>query len=140
MQRRKGNISFQPRHHAVVDQYRPGIIRPTMDDPMTDGDGIYVALVAQPGTCDRHGGWHICHAFDRIGAVGQRIAFRPAGPQAGPAADPIHLALDLPPQPTLAIHREDLEFDAGGTSIDDQDRVHGDHAAAMGVLRRRASA
>ena len=52
------------------------MIRSAMDDAMTDGDRIDVELVAQPGACNRHRGWHIRHGLDRIGPVGQRLARR----------------------------------------------------------------
>ena len=34
------------------------------------------------------------------------------GAQPGTAADPVHLPLDLPAQPAIAIHAEYLELDA----------------------------
>ena len=140
MQRRQRDVALQPRHDRMIDQHRASMIRPAMDDAMADGDGVDVEFVAQPGAGDRHRGRHIRHRLDRIGPVGQRIAGRAAGAQSRTAADPVHLALDLPLQPALAFHREDLKLDAGGAGIDDEDRVHGDHAAAIGALRRRALA
>src|SRR3981189_3606429 len=87
-----------------------------------------------------HGGGHTPHGFDPIGPISQGITGRAARAQPRAAADPVYLAFDLPPQPALAFHREDLEFDAGGSGIDDEDRIHGVHAAAIGARRRRASA
>ena len=111
-----------------------------MHDAMTDGDGIDIEFVAQPGAGDRHRGRNIRNGLDRIGPVGQRITGRAIRAQSRTAADSIHLSLDLPLQPALAFHREDLKLHAGGTGIDDEDRIHGDHAAAIGALRRRALA
>jgi hypothetical protein len=124
----------------VVDQHRARMIRPAMHDAMANRNGIYIELIAQPGARHCHRGRNIGNAFDRIGPIGQRIAVETAGPQPRPAADAIHLSLDLAPQPAFAFDREDLKLDAGGTGIDDEDRIHGDHAAAIGVVLRRASA
>jgi hypothetical protein len=63
-----------------------------------------------------------------------------AGTQARPTPNAIHLPLDLPPKASLSVDRKDLELDAGGTCIDDEDRVHNDHAATVGAFFRRACA
>jgi hypothetical protein len=139
VQRRERNIAVQPRYDRVVDQHRAGMIRSAVHHAMADGNGIDVEFVAQPGAGDRHRGRHIRHLLDRIGSVRQRIAAWTTGAKPRAAADAVHLALDLPPQSALAFHREDLELHAGGAGIDDEDRVHGSHAA-IAVLRRRALA
>jgi hypothetical protein len=46
----------------------------------------------------------------------------------------------LPTQPAIGIQREQLELDARGAGVDDEDRIHGDQAAALIARRRRASA
>src|SRR6185437_6384891 len=67
-------------------------------------------------------------------------AVRPARTQSRPAADAVHLTLDLTLQAAFALHVKHLKLDARGTGIDHKDGVHGVHAAAIGALRRRASA
>src|SRR5215212_4917339 len=124
----------------MIDQYRARVIRAAMHNAMADSHGIYIEFVAEPGAGDGHRGRHIANGLDRIGPVRQRIAGRPGGAQSWTSTNPVHLSLDLPPQTALAFHREDLELHAGGAGIDDKDRVHGGHAAAIGVIRRRASA
>ncbi|MGX1292884.1 hypothetical protein AB7M75_002792 [Bradyrhizobium ottawaense] len=124
----------------MVDQDRADMVRPAMNDAMTDRDRRNPELVAQPVAGNRHGGGHIGHSFNRIGAIGQRIAARTAGAQARAAADAVHLSLDLTPERTVAQCRIDLKLDARRAGIDDQDRVHGDHAATDGAFWRRACA
>ena len=107
---------------------------------MPDSDRIDVELVTQPCASNRHRGRHVRYCLDRKDPVSHGIAARAAGAQPRAAADAVDLALDLPSQPALAFHRKDLELHAGRAGIDDEDRIHGAHAAAIGVLLRRASA
>jgi len=79
----------------------------------------------QPVTGDGHCGRNVRDSLDRIGAIGELIAFRASRAQSRTAANTIHLPLDLAPQRALSLHGEDLELDAGGTRIDDEDRIHG---------------
>src|SRR5262245_5265437 len=88
-----------------------------------------VKLVAQPGARNFESCRHIGNALDRIGPIRQRPSIRTAGSQPRASADPVHLALDLPLEPAVAVDREDLELHAGGSGIDDKDGIHGDHAA-----------
>ena len=96
----------------MIDQHRAGVIRPAMHDAMTDGDGVDTKFIAQPGTRDRHRGRYIRHDIDRIDPVSQRITGWAVGTQARTAADSVHLALDLPAQPALAFHSENLKLHA----------------------------
>ncbi len=134
MQRRQRYVALQPRHDGMIDQHRPGMIRPAMHDAMADGHRVDLQLVAQPGAGDRHRGRNIRQPLrsDRSrSASGSPVGAARA--QSRAAADSVHLSLDLPPQPALAFHREDLKLHAGGTGIDDEDRIHGAHAAATGA-------
>ena len=133
MQRRQRDEAFQPRHDGMIDQHRPVVIRPAMNDAMADRNRGDAKLIPQPGAGDRHGGGNVSDRFDRIGAVGHGIAGCAAGAQPRAAADAVHLSLDLPPQFAIALNREDLKLDAGGAGIDDEDGVHGAHAAATGA-------
>ena len=123
----------------MIDQHRLSVIRPAMHDAMADAYRANLEL-AQPGSGDGHGSGNVCHRLGRIRPLCERIAGRPAGAQPRASADPVHLSLDLPPQPAVALHPEDLKFYAGGAGVDDKDGVHGTHAAATGAWRRLASA
>src|SRR6185503_19975295 len=112
MKRRQRDIFLQPRRHAVVDQDGPVVIRAAMDNAMSGGYGTDPKLIAQPCAGGCHRPWNVRNGFDRIGAVRQRFTLRVTCPQPGPAAYAIHLALDLAPQLSLALDREDLEFHA----------------------------
>ena len=83
-----------------------------MDDPMADGERAQLKFIPQPGACEHQGGRDVRHALDRIGAVRQGVAGGAGGAQPRTAADPVHLPLDLAPQPAIAIHSEYLELDA----------------------------
>src|ERR1043166_1026109 len=104
---------------------------PDAHDPARDRRDI--EFVTEPGAGCRHGGWNIGDRFDLIGTVRQRIAVWSARAKPGTGADAVHLSLDLPPQPAPAFHLEYLKLHAGGSGIDDKDRVHGGHAAAIGA-------
>src|SRR5581483_11820785 len=125
---------------AVVDQDRPNIVRPAMHDAVADRDRRDPDLLPQPVAGDRHGSGYIGHGFDRKSAIGQRIATRSVGTQARAAADAVYLSLDLAAEHAIALGRIDLKLDAGGARVDDQDRIHGDHAATVGAFWRRACA
>src|SRR5258707_5698771 len=96
MKRGQRNEPLQPGYDAMVDQHWPVIVRTAMNDAMTDSHRADAKLVPQPSACDTHRGRNVRDRFDRIDAVGQRIAVRAARPQARTAADTIHLALDQP--------------------------------------------
>src|SRR6478609_7151178 len=122
----------------MIDQHRLRVIRPAMHDAMANAYRANLEL-AQPGSGDGHGSGNVCHRLGRIRTLCESIAGRPAGAQPRASADPVHLSLDLPPQP-VALHPEDLKLHAGGAGVDNKDRVHGTHAAATGARRRLASA
>ena len=48
VQRRQGNVALQPCHDGLIDQHRLGVIRPAMDDPVSDGEWCDPHLLAQP--------------------------------------------------------------------------------------------
>ena len=50
MQRRQRHIALEFRQDLRVDQYRPVIVGPAMDDPMSDGDELDLLRLEQPGT------------------------------------------------------------------------------------------
>ena len=112
MKRRKRREALQTRNHAMVDQHGPVVIGTAMDDPMADGERAQLKFIPQPGACEHHRGRNVRNALDRIGPVRQRIASWSGGAQPGTASNAVHLALDLPTQPAVAIHGEHLELDA----------------------------
>src|SRR3954466_14524831 len=109
-----------------------------MHDTVSNRQGMDAKLVPQPFTGDGHCRCNVRDGLERIGTVGNRIDARASRLQSRTATDAVDLALDLPPQRALALDRKDLEFDTGGTGIDDEDRIHGSHAATFGACWRRA--
>src|SRR5882762_6905605 len=107
MKRGKRNEPLQPGYDAMVDQHRPVIVRTAMNDAMTDSHRVDAKLVPQPFACDTHRGRNVRDRFDRISAVGQRIAVCIARPQARTTANAIDLTLDLPPQLPFSLDRKD---------------------------------
>ena len=117
----------------MVDQYGPIVIGTAVDDPMPDSEWTELEFVAQPSGRDQQCSRNVRNTLNRIGAVCQRIAGRSCGAQPGTASDAVHLALDLSEQPAVAVDREELKLDTGGSRIDDKDAVHGDHPATVGA-------
>jgi hypothetical protein len=72
--------------------------------------------------------------------VDQRRPIPDLGAKPRLRADAIDLPLDEPMQFFARGDIKDLEFDAGGAGIDDQNRIHGRHAAGKVAARRRAAA
>ena len=112
VQRRERREPLQTRNHTMVDQNGTIVIGAAVDDPMADGERAQLKFVPQPGACEHQGGGDIRHGLDRIGTVRQGVAAGAGGAQPRTAANPVHLSLDLPAQPAIAIHGEYLELDA----------------------------
>jgi len=112
MKRRKRRKALQTRNHAVVDHDGSIVIGTAMDDPMSDSEWAELKFISQPCACDQHRSRNVRNALDRIGTIGQRIAIRSGGAQAGTASNAVHLALDFAPQPPVPIQRERLELHA----------------------------
>lgn len=129
----KRHEPLQSGYDTVVDQHWLAEIRSTVNNAVTDCDRANADFIAQPSADDAHCGWDVRNRFDRIDAVGQGFVVRIARPQARTTANAIQLALDLPPQSPLPFDRKDLELDARGACIDDEDGIHGDHAATVGA-------
>lgn len=110
MKWRKRGEALQARDHAMVDHDGSIVIGTAMDDPMPDSEWAELKFVSQPCARDHHCRRNIRNALDRIDTVGQRIAIRSAGAQAGTASNAVHLALDFASQPPVPIQREHLEL------------------------------
>src|SRR5262249_22258533 len=108
------------------------------DDPVSDSKRRYLLFISQPGGSDLQRHRDIRNVFDGIGPVGQRLALGTTRTQPRTAADAVHLALDLPTEPAIAVDREDLKLHARRTRVDDEDGIHRRHAAAVVAPRRRA--
>src|SRR3982074_2516370 len=120
MQRRKRDETLEAGYHAVIDQNRARVVRSAMDDPVSDCQRADTKLVPQPRARDHQRSWNVRDIFDRIGPFGQRIALGASRVQSWPASDAVHLALDLPAQAAVTVHRENLELYAPGPRIDDE--------------------
>ena len=108
---------------------------------MTDGEKIDLLRTAQPVARNLNGGRQIRDFVGIICLVDQGLFIRALGLQARSGADAIDLALHQTVKlTTRALDRENLEFQARRSGVDDQNCVHGDHTAATAALRRRASA
>lgn len=105
-----------------------------MHDPVTDRDRRDAKFVPQPVAGNGHRRRNIRHSLDRISPIGHRIAARATCPQTRSAADTVHLSLDLTTKRTVAFDRVDLKLHTGRAGIDDEDRIHGDHAATVGAF------
>ena len=112
MQRRKRREPLQTRDHAMVDQHGTIVIGTAMDDPMADGERTQLKFVPQPGAREHQGGRDVRNGLDRIGPVRHASPAGAGGAQPRTAANSVHLSLDLPAQPAVAIHGEHLELDA----------------------------
>src|SRR3954451_24381148 len=119
MERGQRDEALQPSYDAMVDQYRPVMVRAAMNDAMTDSHRRDTKLVPQPFACDTHCRRNVRNRFDRIGAVGHWIAVYAGSPQARTIAYTINLSFDQPTQPSLSLDRKHLELDARGAGIDD---------------------
>jgi hypothetical protein len=124
----------------VIDQHRLLVSGPAVNDAMADGDEVYALRFAQPRSGGLDSGGKIGDLIRGIRPVDQRLAIHALGTQARLRADALHLALDQPPQLLGSTRREDLELEAGGTGVDDEERIHGNHAAGKTAAPRRALA
>lgn len=132
--------AFQAGDNAVIDRYRPVKVRAAMHDAVSDRDRVDAKLVPQPAPGDLHRRRNVRDGLDRIRSLGQRLTVRTTRPQPWSAGNAVDLALDLPAKDTLSLDRKDLELDARGTCVDDEDRIHRGHAATVGACWRRALA
>jgi hypothetical protein len=139
MQGGEGDIALEARQHLVIDEHGLGIIRPAVNDPMADRKERDLQFLAQPGASLLGGGGQVRDALGRVGLIDQggRAVL---GAQARARPDAVDLALDEPLQVAGRSGGKDLELEAGGAGIDDEDGVHGDHTAGTAARRRRASA
>jgi hypothetical protein len=123
-----------------IDQHRLLVSRPAVNDAMAHGDEVYALRFAQPRSGGLDGGGKIGDLIRGIRPVDQRLLVDALRAKTRPRADALDLALDQPAQLLASIRREDLELEARGAGIDDEDRVHGDHAAGKTAAPRRALA
>ena len=140
MQRRQRHIALEFRQDLRVDQYRPVIVGPAMDAPMSDGDELDLLRLEQPGTGGMDCGGKVDYLVRRIGLVDQGPLVGRLGAQPRPRADAVDLTFDQAFQVGHRAEREHLELEARRARIDDEDRFHVGHAAGKTAARRRASA
>lgn len=131
MQRRECNQPFQTRHHGVIDQDRPRVIRSSLSDAMSHGQRVDSQFVPQPGIDNHACRRNVIDVVVLIGAVRQRIAVRSARSEARMTAEPVKPSLDLPLQPPLVSYGEELEVHTSCIRIDGKDRVHGGQSTAV---------
>ena len=140
MQRREGNVIVEMCENAVVDQDWFAEQRAAVNNTMPESDRLDLLFLAQPNASGRERGRNIGYLIASESLINQRVFVGRFGAQPGPRADAIHLPFQPFSRVTCALDLEDLELDAGRTSINDQDRIHRAHAAGKAAIRRRASA
>ena len=69
MQRCKRSVLLEVRDHRFIDDDRPVIFRPAVDNPMPNRDEIDALRRAKPGSYKRDGGGHVGNLVPRIGFV-----------------------------------------------------------------------
>ncbi len=140
VQRCERDVTIETGEDFAVDQHRTRVFGTAVYDAMADGDEIDLLRLAQPRPGSLQRRREIAHLVRRVGAVDQRFCVGAFGAQPRPRADPVHLALDQALEIAASPDLEDLELEARGAGIDDEDRVHGGHAAGTAAVWRRASA
>ena len=93
MQRRERNIALEIGDHLGIHLDRTIVVRPAMNDAMTDGDQIEALCIPQPRPGRPHGGGDVWDAFRRIGLVDQEeTLFGPCARSRGRDADAVEFA------------------------------------------------
>jgi len=100
-----------------------------MNHAVPNCDRHDLVFLAQPGSCHRQCGGHVCDTFEGIAKVGQRLSVASGRTQTRQASNPVDLALELTTNGAIAIQREDLKLHAGRTRID--------HNVSMAITRWR---
>src|SRR5258706_5726599 len=139
VQRRQRHEALEAAQDARVDQHRSVEIRPPMHHPVADCDRVDGMVLAQPAAGVLQRRWHVGH-LGRVQLAIDRRAALDLGAQPWLRPDAVDLALDPAAEQALVLGGEHLELDARGARIDDQDGVHGAHAACGLVSLRSASA
>ena len=137
VQRRQRRELGEPRQHAGIDPHRPVEVRPPVHDTVADRPELEAAEARQPAPELARGGGKVGQLPRRIAAVDQRRAISADGLQPRMHADAVDLPLHPPLQP-LAVDGEDLELEARGAGVDDEDRLH--QAAGTAIFARSALA
>ena len=126
----------------VVDQHRPVVVRAAVHDAMADRDGSMSPRRRAASRRPRR-----ARPARRARSSGARfgrpepLPSAPLGAQARPRADAVDLALRAARSSRAAVDAEDLELEARGAGVDDEDRVHRRSRRRHGAsARRRASA
>ena len=139
VQRRERHEALQVRENFGVDSDRPVVVWAAVDDAMTDRSRYELLRFAQPRARGEECGRNVTNLGRRVRLIDQTFSVGVFGAQLWARADAVHLPFDQALQSTAPI-RKYLEFDARRAGIDDQDRVHGGHAATVGAFWRRACA
>ncbi len=140
MQRREVRVPLQAGQNVLIDAQRAIELGTTVHDAVADGTRRDVELVAQPRSRNGKRLGDVWNGLDPILAIDQHGGLTVHRPEFRPAADSIHLPLDRTLQARLAGQGKDLELDARGSGVDNEDRIHRVHAALTIRARRRASA
>src|SRR5262249_2842700 len=122
MQRGEGDVLFEPLQYGAVDDNWAAVIWASVDDTMANRDGFDAKLVPKPRPRLLQRCGQIWHFISRIGSIDQHAPARIGGLKLRSGSDPLHFAFDLAVQIAALSNGKDLEFDAGGSGIDDKDR------------------
>jgi hypothetical protein len=112
MQRCERNVFLEVCHHRFIDDHRPVVFRPAMDDPVTNGEKLQALRLAKPGRHHGDRGGNVCDFARRIGFVDQRRSIGGFGGQPRLRADTIDLTFDQAPQRARFSNAEYLKLDA----------------------------
>jgi hypothetical protein len=86
------NIPLQARKHICVDQNRPVVVRPAMNDAMTDRDELYAWRLAQPFGGDRGCRGYVSDFSRWIRVVDKEGSVRCFGAQSRTCANSVYLS------------------------------------------------
>src|ERR1700730_17754875 len=108
MQRRERHISLKTREHFGGDQNRSIEVRTAMHHPVTDGSGMDLLLVTQPGGCRMQRCGHIRDVVSAKLAINRSSTSGAVPAQPPTRVDPVDLPLYLARQLAGGLSREYL--------------------------------
>src|SRR3974390_2302143 len=135
---RQGYKPFEFSYHLLIDHHWTIILWSAMHDAVPDCDWLEILRLAQPCSSSYESRFAIRDLFCAVRPVDQLLLIASFRAQPGSGSDTIHLPFDEPMKSFLRGFK-DLEFDAGGPCVYDENGVH-DYAAGSGALVRRACA
>jgi len=131
---------FEPLEHIFVDDDCSIIVRAAVNDAVSDRRKLDFLCLAQPITRGAYRRGDVPNFLRRIRLVDETLAVARLGPQPWPRTNSVKLAFDEALRVTGGSLVKYLEFDTRRTRVDDEDRIHGNHAVGRGALLRRAAA